>query len=159
MVFTPRLLMVQYRLWRPTAGSADVAPAEHRVFQKSPCRSGDGYMRAQEIYGRYRVLIAAIAAQAEWTADWIGDLRHTVRLFESEMGTWNRVTPHNCGTSFVSSLNRKHSFRATADAGKPFWQPRNSSRSMRDGSQGSNNVPARFAAQTPRPERLLRAPG
>jgi|SRR6185312_8370843 hypothetical protein len=98
--------MVQYQLWRPTA---DAASGEHQTFQKSPCRSGGGHMRAQEIYGRYRVLIAAIAARAEWTADWIGDLRHTVRLFESEMGHLEQVNAQQLRNKLCVQLEQEAS--------------------------------------------------
>jgi hypothetical protein len=71
--------------------------------------AGDGHMRAQEIYGRYRVLIAAIAAQAEWTADWIGDLRHTVRLFESEMGHLEQVNAQQLRNKLCVQLEQEAS--------------------------------------------------
>ncbi len=64
-------------------------------------------MRAQEIYGRYRVLIGAIAAQAEWTADWIGDLRHTVRLFESEMGHLEQVNAQQLRNKLCVQLEQE----------------------------------------------------
>lgn len=43
-------------------------------------------MAAQEIFGRYRLLIEAIAAQTERSHEWANDLRHAIRLFENEIG-------------------------------------------------------------------------
>lgn len=43
-------------------------------------------MAVQEVFGRYRLLIEAIAAQTERSDEWANDLRHAIRLFEQEIG-------------------------------------------------------------------------